>query len=129
MSYWYYDLSVSSVVSCLSVKKKGIVTNIVVCQELSPLFVSTVNHSGLTLTFRFTQLLIVVNHSLILSTTHTPLQIVGESDMVYGVAHSHRVSRVYAIQRADALQFVQVGDKCIDPVTGVRPNIFLYPEP
>jgi len=36
------------------------------------------------------------------------LQIVGESDMVYGVAHSHRVSRVYAIQRQDALQFVQV---------------------
>jgi hypothetical protein len=38
----------------------------------------------------------------------TSLQIVGESDMVYGVAHSHRVSRVYAIQRTDALQFVQV---------------------
>lgn len=40
------------------------------------------------------------------------LQIVGESDRVYGVAHSHRVSRVYAIQRPDALQFVQVSWAC-----------------
>uniref|UniRef100_A0A7S3VMZ6 Structural maintenance of chromosomes protein n=1 Tax=Dunaliella tertiolecta TaxID=3047 RepID=A0A7S3VMZ6_DUNTE len=48
------------------------------------------------------------NPAQFIITTFHP-QIVGEADMVYGVAHSHRVSRVYAIQRHDALQFVQGG--------------------
>ncbi|KAF5830766.1 putative chromosome associated protein [Dunaliella salina] len=48
------------------------------------------------------------NPAQFIITTFHP-QIVGEADMVYGVAHTHRVSRVYAIQRQDALQFVQGG--------------------
>ena len=35
-------------------------------------------------------------------------QIVGEADQLYGVAHTNRVSRVYTIQREDALTFLQV---------------------
>ncbi len=31
-----------------------------------------------------------------------------EADSLFGVAHTNRISRVYAIQRDDALKFLQV---------------------
>jgi len=55
-------------------------------------------------------------------TTLRTTQIVGECDMVYGVAHSNRISRVYAIQRADALQFVQVCVFAVMPVGALGPS-------
>ena len=36
------------------------------------------------------------------------MQIVGEADQLYGVAHTNRVSNVYCIRREDALAFLQV---------------------
>jgi structural maintenance of chromosome 3 (chondroitin sulfate proteoglycan 6) len=35
------------------------------------------------------------------------MQIVGEADRLYGVAHANRVSRVFVINKQDALQFLQ----------------------
>ncbi len=40
------------------------------------------------------------------------MQIVGEADQLYGVAHTNRVSNVYAIRREDALTFLQVSTCC-----------------
>ncbi|PNW77651.1 hypothetical protein CHLRE_10g445650v5 [Chlamydomonas reinhardtii] len=50
------------------------------------------------------------NPAQFIVTTFHP-QIVSEADRLFGVAHTNRISRVYAIQREDALQFLQAAEE------------------
>ncbi|EFJ46202.1 structural maintenance of chromosomes protein 3 [Volvox carteri f. nagariensis] len=50
-----------------------------------------------------------INPAQFIVTTFHP-QIVTEADRLFGVAHTNRISRVYAINREDALQFLQAAE-------------------
>ncbi|KAG2481917.1 hypothetical protein HYH03_019126 [Edaphochlamys debaryana] len=57
------------------------------------------------------------NPAQFIVTTFHP-QIVNEADALFGVAHTNRISRVYAIKRADALQFLQAAEEQANQAAG-----------
>eukprot|EP00798_Chlamydomonas_sp_ICE-L_P031774 gene31775-6971_t len=54
-----------------------------------------------------------INPAQFIVTTFHP-QIVGEADQLHGVAHTNRVSNIYAIRREDAFTFLQVAEETGD---------------